>query len=91
MLKSTSVSHQKLWLQIVALGLVYPSVLLIYFGEAAYLMHHTQDFAQSYFKVGRCRDARSGCHQDLMTSEHLILAATQFAWPATILHDLQKK
>jgi len=47
------------WLQIVALGLVYPSVLLIYFGEAAYLMHNTQDFAQSYFKVNRCQDARS--------------------------------
>ena len=38
-------------LQIVALGLVYPSVVLIYFGEAAYLMNNTQDFAQSYFKV----------------------------------------
>ncbi|DBA78608.1 TPA: Potassium transporter, variant 2 [Trebouxia sp. C0004] len=36
---------------IVALGLVYPSVLLIYFGEAAYLMHNTQDFTQSYFKA----------------------------------------
>ena len=60
MLMSRSASHQNLWLQIVALGLVYPSVLLIYFGEAAYLMHNTQDFAQSYFKVSRGRDAKVG-------------------------------
>ena len=45
----TERSH--LVLQIVALGLAYPSVVLIYFGEAAYLMNNTQDFAQSYFKV----------------------------------------
>ena len=57
---SKSASDQNLWLQIVALGLVYPSVLLIYFGEAAYLMHNTQDFAQSYFKVSCCRDAKVG-------------------------------
>ena len=60
MLMPRSASHQDLWLQIVALGLVYPSVLLIYFGEAAYLMHNTQDFAQSYFKVSRCHDAKVG-------------------------------
>ena len=53
----SSVSTRALHMQIAAVGLVYPSVLLIYFGEAAYLMHNTQDFAQSYFKVG----ARQSC------------------------------
>ena len=35
--------------QITTLGLVYPSLLLIYFGEAAYLGTFPSDFARSYF------------------------------------------
>ena len=54
-------------MQIVAVGLVYPSVLLIYFGEAAYLMHHPQDFAQSYFKVS----SRQGCLETLLVRARL--------------------
>ena len=38
------------WLmQITTLGLVYPSLLLIYFGEAAYLGTFPGDYARSYF------------------------------------------
>ena len=36
-------------MQITTIGLVYPSLLLIYFGEAAYLAMHPAAFAQSYF------------------------------------------
>lgn len=36
-------------MQITTIGLVYPSLLLIYFGEAAYLATHPAAFAQSYF------------------------------------------
>jgi len=39
-----------LWLlQVTTLGLVYPSLLLIYFGEAAYLGTFPSAFARSYF------------------------------------------
>lgn len=36
--------------QIGTLGLVYPSLLLIYFGETAYLAKFPDTYAQSYFK-----------------------------------------
>ena len=36
-------------MQVTTLGLVYPSLLLIYFGEAAYLGTFPSDFARSYF------------------------------------------
>ena len=36
-------------LQVTTLGLVYPSLLLIYFGEAAYLGTFPSTFARSYF------------------------------------------
>ncbi len=36
-------------LQVTTLGLVYPSLLLIYFGEAAYLGTFPSAFARSYF------------------------------------------
>ena len=36
-------------LQVTTLGLVYPSLLLIYFGEAAYLGKFPSTFARSYF------------------------------------------
>ena len=34
-----------------SLGLVYPSLLLIYFGETAYLATHPEDFASGYFSA----------------------------------------
>lgn len=36
-------------MQISTLVFVYPSLLLIYFGETAYLAQHPQDYAQSYY------------------------------------------
>lgn len=35
--------------QITTIGFVYPSLLVAYFGEAAYLATFPADFAQSYF------------------------------------------
>ena len=81
-------SHQRIWLQIVALGMVYPSVLLIYFGEAAYLMHNTQDFAQSYFKVSCCRDAKV-CAKVSFAAIRIRELEQVSWWPLLSLHGQQ--
>lgn len=37
-------------MQLSCFGLLYPCIILTYFGQTAYLLHHPENVSQTYFK-----------------------------------------